>query len=160
MTLAFSVPFLTDLLLRIAKTPVASDAQVFLNRSTAFEELEVGDTIKLKLGVVGLSPACVSVTQCIFNRKIVTDVFAGMKWTVPDAALKTNDQIDYKLYGRTRNTGEDATILNASILDLKDDIGWSLESGASGAFGVLFSTPTTAVAAAANSTEGSVQIGA
>lgn len=152
MSLALSVPFLMDVLSRVANTPIGSDAPPLEDPQTLLEPLNVGQAELLTLLVTGLSPTTISISRFERDGTDLTTSVSDFSWGLDETDLKLGDQIDYLIEARE---GDEGIAVTANFTEAIEQSGWVIGSVTSDAFEIMSSVmngPTPEVYDAGNGT--------
>lgn len=159
MSLALSVPFLMDVLSRVAGTPIDSNAPPLQNQQTLLEPMEVGQITLLTLSATGLSPTTLSIT--IFERDGVdlTAEVSDLSWVLEDVDLRLGDRIDYQITAIDGGANPPEVSATAIFSEVIGQANWVLGSAAPGSFEILASIANGPAPVVFDAGNGALQIG-
>lgn len=159
MSLTLSVPFLMDVLSRVAKTPVDSNAPPFQNQDTLLDPMEIGQSETLTLSVTGLSPTTLTVARLERDGVDLTAEVPHLNWTLEGTALRLGDQITYEI--TVSGVGEAPPVVSATATfsETVTHASWVLGSAASGSFEILASAANGPPPTLYDAGDGALQIG-
>lgn len=159
MSLALSVPFLMDVLSRVANTPIDSDAPPLQDQQTLLEPMDVGQIKSLSLSVTGLSPATLTITQFERDGVDLTAEVSDLGWTLENTDLRLGDRIDYRI--TATDGGETPPVVASSAVFSQTTLqsSWVFGSAAPGSFEILASVGNGAAPTLLDAGNSALQIG-
>lgn len=159
MSLALSVPFLMDMLSRVAKTPIDSNAPPLEDQQTLLEPMDVGQTKLLTLSVTGLSPTTLSVTRFERDGIDLTADVSDLSWALTDINLRIGDQIDYQITATGDGVSPPVVSATATFSQATGQFSWVFGSAVPGAFEIQTSIANGQPPALSDAGNASLQIG-
>ena len=159
MSLALSVPFLMDVLSRVANTPIDSDAPPLQDQQTLLDPMGVGQITSLALSVTGLSPKTLTITRFERDGVDLTAEVSDLGWVLEDMTLQLGDRIDYQI--TAADGGEAPPIISATAIFSQTTLqsSWAFGSAAPGSFEILASAANSPAPSLFDAGNSALQIG-
>ena len=147
MSLALSVPFLMDVLSRVANTPIDSDAPPLQDQQTLLDPMGVGQITSLALSVTGLSPKTLTITRFERDGVDLTAEVSDLGW------------VDYQI--TAADGGEAPPIISATAIFSQTTLqsSWAFGSAAPGSFEILASAANSPAPSLFDAGNSALQIG-